>query len=92
MLRRRLQAGAAAAEREAALTDRDVKPHNVIPWVAGPGAKLPPAPPLWARVDGAGRLEVLRASDVAWGADPVYLERLRTLGWFEAVDSAGRSR
>jgi hypothetical protein len=55
-----------------------------IPWVAGPGQKLPPAPPLWS----FGEVAVLA---VASGRD-LDGATLAAAGWVLVVDEQGRSR
>jgi hypothetical protein len=71
------------------MTDRDVKPANVLPWVAGPGQKLPPAPPLWALWSGTGHLLALATSTAE---QPLDGRALLATGWEQVVDPEGRSK
>ena len=64
---------------------------SLLPWVAGPGETLPPAPILWARFDREGNL-----ADVAPCAEPMVpgigADVLARMGWVLVVDEHGRSR
>ena len=62
-----------------------------MPWVCLPGQKLPPAPPLWATIEG-GALVTHRPCPCAKCHEDMSSPEMVSAGWSLVVDAEGRSR